>query len=167
MEKNLVQKLLITSNQEFLGQNKGVRIGRHEVYLSMAKLLSFRGTCNRGGAGCIIVKGGRIISIGYAGSPPGHRHCTEIGCEIDPDTGGCISTLHAESNAIAWAAREGISLKGSILYSTLAPCLFCAKIIVTSGVESVIYLDPYRKTDGIDFLKKSGVSQHQYSLCED
>jgi len=50
----------------------------------------------------------------------------------------CIRTIHAEQNAIAWAAREGIALKGGTLYSTLFPCQSCAKLLMQTGIEHVV-----------------------------
>ena len=41
-----------------------------------------RGRCDRGKAGCIIVKDKRILTTGYAGSPLGTPHCDEAGHQI-------------------------------------------------------------------------------------
>lgn len=70
---------------------------------------------------------------------------------------GCTVAEHAERNAIAFAAREGIALEGSTLYVTHAPCLECSRMLLNVGVETVYYQEPYRKTDGIDLLSKQGI----------
>lgn len=76
--------------------------------------------------------------------------------------------LHAERNIIAKAAREGISLKGANLVGTLSPCLECALQLHQAGVESVIYEEEYRLTDGIDYLRRKGIHCEQYveETCE-
>jgi dCMP deaminase len=136
--------------------NGDIRINRHRMFLDIAEIISGRGTCKRAKVGAVVVREGRILSMGYVGSPPGLPHCIDSDCELGPD-GGCIRTQHAEANAIAWAAREGISIKGGLLYSTMSPCLSCAKLIVMAGIVAVIYEKEYRDTAGIDYLKKCGV----------
>jgi dCMP deaminase len=111
----------------------------------------------------LILKDDRILAGGYVGSPRGMPHCDEAGHEFqetwvfaetrpgdadefhEPEPGSylvkkksCIRTIHAEQNAIAWAAREGIALKGGTLFSTLFPCQSCAKLLMQAGIEHVI-----------------------------
>jgi deoxycytidylate deaminase len=54
--------------------------------------------------------------------------------------------VHAEMCAITDAARLGVSLKGAILFTTTFPCHMCAKHIVATGIDRVIYLEPYPKS---------------------
>ncbi len=54
--------------------------------------------------------------------------------------------IHAEMCAITDAARNGIALKNATLFCTTFPCHMCAKHIVSSGLSSVIYLEPYPKS---------------------
>lgn len=54
--------------------------------------------------------------------------------------------VHAEMNAITDAARLGHAIKGATLYCTTFPCHICAKHIVASGIERVVYLEPYPKS---------------------
>ena len=66
--------------------------------------------------------------------------------------------IHAEQNAISFAARYGIPTEGCSIYVTVSPCLPCAKIIVVSGIEKVIYRKEYdRDKRGIKLLKDSGL----------
>ncbi len=75
---------------------------------------------------------------------------------------------HAEETAINKAIEQGISLKGSSLYSTLEPCSVrlsgkypCAKRIIDSGIESVYFgcYEPkdFVKCEGVSILKESGI----------
>jgi len=65
--------------------------------------------------------------------------------------------LHAEENAILYAARDGISIIGTSLYTTTAPCIRCARMIVASGISKVRYLDSYKNTEGVNLIRRSGV----------
>jgi deoxycytidylate deaminase len=54
--------------------------------------------------------------------------------------------VHAEMEALMSSARNGISTRGATLYTTTYPCHNCAKHIVASGVERVMYIEPYPKS---------------------
>jgi len=118
--------------------------------------MSRRATCERARIGAVIAKENRIVSTGYNGSPSGLPHCTEVGCEPDSD-GGCIRTVHAEANAIAFAARNGIPLEGGVLYCTYSPCLNCARLIINSGIKEVVYEKVYRVEAGIKELTNAEI----------
>jgi dCMP deaminase len=128
------------------------RLGRDEMMMRVAAVVSQRGTCQRASVGAVIVLDGRIVSTGYVGSPAGMPHCTDVGCELGDDQ-GCVRTVHAESNAIAFAARAGIATDRSTLYCTHSPCLNCAKIILNAGIVRLVYEEPYRITEGLKLLE--------------
>lgn len=138
------------------------RPSRVTCFMETAKLWSERGTCPRGIVGAVLVKKGRIISIGYVGSPRGEPHCIDVGCLIDSPEEGCSRTIHAEINCILFAAREGISTEGTTLYITLSPCFRCSQVLYAAGVKEVIYLEEYRDRRGPEFLKEHGVKVSQY-----
>ena len=63
--------------------------------------------------------------------------------------GGLIEfsrAVHAEMDAILSAARTGVSPRGCRLFVTTFPCHYCARHIVTSGVDEVQYIEPYPKS---------------------
>jgi len=64
-------------------------------------------------------------------------------------------TIHAEMNAITDAARGGHSIRGCILYCNTFPCHNCAKHIVASGIDRVVYLVPYPKSYAEDLFSDS------------
>ena len=115
--------------------------------------------------GAIVVKDDRIISIGYNGMPAGWDN----DCEYTPydwngdpmDSKTKPEVLHAETNAIAKLAKSTESGDGAVLFVTHMPCLDCAKLIFQSGIRAVFYRDNYRSTDGVEFLKKSGIEVEQ------
>jgi len=82
-----------------------------------------------------------MVSSGYNGSPSGMPHCLDVGChEVD---GHCIRTVHAETNAIAHAARHGIATEGATIYVTHFPCWNCAKILMAAGIKKLVYRYEY------------------------
>jgi deoxycytidylate deaminase len=54
--------------------------------------------------------------------------------------------IHAEMAAISDAARSGRSVKDSTMYCTTFPCHLCAKHIVASGINRLVFLEPYPKS---------------------
>ena len=140
----------------FLPKNH-VRLTRLELFMGIADLIAQRGTCLRASVGCVIVQDNRIISTGYVGSPSGRPHCFDVGCEMGPNS-GCIRTVHAEANAIAFAAKTGISVNGGSMYCTHSPCLECSRLIVNAGIYSLTYRSLYRDEAGLKLLDQCGVS---------
>ncbi len=65
--------------------------------------------------------------------------------------------VHAEMNAIAFAAKHGVATDQCIMITTHSPCFECAKLIVQSGIKAVYYEQAYRLTDGVQFLKECHV----------
>lgn len=132
------------------------RLSREEVLAAFAEIIAQRTTCPRRSVGAILVRDGRVLSSGYNGAPSGLPHCTEVGCLVGPD-GGCLRTVHAEANTIAFAARRGIPTEGAHLWTTVAPCLSCAKLIINAGISEVYTLSEYRDASGSQLLLAAGV----------
>jgi deoxycytidylate deaminase len=70
---------------------------------------------------------------------------------------GCTQAVHAEQNAISFAARWGVELEGAQAVVTHQPCLSCAMSIINSGIKSVTYVHPYRLRDGLELLLSAGI----------
>lgn len=153
------------------------RISRDQLFIRAAYLWAKRSTCTRGSVGAVIVQGKHIISTGYNGAPPGMPHCEDVGCEVDPmesfarmaaslekrpmpDSLGCQRTIHAEANAIAFAANHGISTQGATIYCTHSPCKDCAMLMVSAGIRHFVYAKQYRRTPW-DYLGEMGMIWEQ------
>lgn len=134
-----------------------------EYFMEIAKVVSSRSTCLRQKVGAVVVKDKRILTTGYNGAPSGLPHCDEIGCLRDKlgvpsgERQELCRGVHAEQNAIIQAAKFGISVEGSTLYTTHCPCITCAKIIINSGVKKVVYGINYSDKKGIELLKEAGI----------
>jgi dCMP deaminase len=122
-----------------------------EVFMAMAEDLAQLGTCPRKQVGALIVRGGRIISSGYNGAPPGMPHCDHS--VFEP----CDTATHAELNAVVFAARHGVSTAGGTLIVTLSPCVTCSRLTIAAGIKTVYYREEYRDGSGRDLLFAAGV----------
>ncbi|MFI5140297.1 MAG: deoxycytidylate deaminase [Sphingobacteriales bacterium] len=143
------------------------------IFMNLATDLANRSHCVKAQVGAVLTKDTRIISIGYNG-PPAHTHnCDEefpgVGCPRD-SKGSCSLALHAEENAILYAVKNGANLEGATLYTTLSPCLPCARLIYSAGVKKVFYDKSYAaykgllSDEGVDFLNKFGVNAVRFSV---
>jgi len=145
------------------------------AYMQTAHTFAELSHARRLKVGAIVVKDGRIISIGYNGTPAGwNNNCEnetfettteEINNSTVTTTRKILKTkpevLHAESNAIAKLARSIESGLGAAIFITHSPCLECAKLIYQSGIQQVYYQEKYRDDLGLEFLKLSGVDIEQ------
>ncbi|MBD1365233.1 dCMP deaminase family protein [Mucilaginibacter sp. ZT4R22] len=137
------------------------------IFMNLATDLAKRSHCVKAQVGAVLAKDTRIISIGYNGPPAGTHNCDEEfpehGCPRD-SKGSCSLALHAEENAILYAVKNGANLEGATLYTTLSPCLPCARLIFSAGIKQVYFDKSYAQykglasDEGVDFLNKFGVS---------
>jgi len=116
-----------------------------EYFLMLAKLAAMRSSCLAFPVGAAIVKNKQVLATGYNGSPAGSANCTTQGY-CYPGLSSCDASkilpsraVHAEANAIAQAAKHGISTDGACIYVTLEPCLYCLKLIISAGIHEVFY----------------------------
>ncbi len=134
--------------------------------MKLATDLALRSHCVKAHVGAVLARDTRIISIGYNGPPAGTHNCDEewpeTGCARD-SKGSCSLALHAEQNAILYAVKNGARLEGATLYTTLSPCIACARLIFSAGITQVYYNKSYAQykgipsDEGVDFLNRFGV----------
>jgi dCMP deaminase len=141
-------------------------------FINIAQELATASKCVSKQVGAVIVKDGRILSTGYNGTPAGYINCCDHwNDEYTKDHHEWSKTyeIHAEMNAIIWAARKGICIEGATIYVTLEPCSECSKNLIASGIKRIVYSKPYEHThsDTISkFIKDNGVSIEQLSCKE-
>lgn len=162
-----------------------------DLYMDWALRTAELSHARRLHVGAVIVKDDTVISYGYNGMPAGwDNNCEDVEW-MDRDAGGWLGpeeiyerwphveyneeaeeeyryrlvtkpeVLHAESNAIAKLAKSTNSGLGADLFVTHSPCLDCAKLIYQSGIKRVYFGMAYRDDQGIEFLKKSGITVTQ------
>lgn len=129
--------------------------------MEVAELTAKLSRAQRLQVGCVIVRDDNIISFGWNGTPPGwDNNCEdtiwhsngEQSLKTRPEV------IHAEANALIKLAKSSMSSLGATIFLTHAPCVDCAKLISSAGINEVFYRAQYRNTDGIDFLKRSKIS---------
>lgn len=150
-----------------------------ETALAFSKL----SRCTRAKTGAVIAKDNRVVATGYNGLPPkADDSKSELICPSCQGNGkrdgwasGTCDTCqgkgiitnpavqHAERNSLDFCAKNGLSTNGCTLYVTLSPCIECAKSIITAGIKRVVYLEKYRKTDSLNFLREYGVIVEKYN----
>ena len=139
-------------------------------FINIAFEIATASKCVSKQVGAVIVKNGRILSTGYNGTPSGYINC----CEYWDNTytskhheWSKTYEIHAEMNAIIWAAREGISIKDATIYVTLEPCSECSKNLIASGIKKIVYAKEYEHTHSnivSKFLKDNGVSIEKLNI---
>lgn len=147
--------------------NKYKRPNWDEYFMEIMEAISKRATCDRGRSGCVIARDNVLLSSGYVGAPKGSSHCDDVGHlmkEVKNEDGTsskhCMRTAHAEANAIAQAAKNGISVDGATLYCRMTPCRNCAMLIANSGIARVVAQQDYHSssaTESKEILKMAGV----------
>jgi dCMP deaminase len=141
------------------------------IFMNLATDLAKRSHCVKAHVGAVLTRDTRIISIGYNGPPAGTHNCDEEwpadGCARD-SKGSCSLALHAEENAILYAVKNGAKLEGATLYTTLSPCLPCARLIFSAGIKHVYFDKSYAEykglasDEGVDFLNRFGVKAEKF-----
>ena len=162
-----------------------------DLYMKLAQDVSQLSYARRLKVGTVIVKD-NVVTYGYNGTPSGwdnncefHEYADKYEKydvvsfdfplnDSDPlsddgygrDTWYRLKTkpevLHSEANALMKIAKSTINSEGATLFCTHSPCIDCAKMIYQAGIFTVYYRDEYKSTDGIEFLKKSGVDVKQH-----
>ncbi|MDR3231321.1 MAG: cytidine/deoxycytidylate deaminase family protein [Synergistaceae bacterium] len=133
-------------------------------FLAIAMMAATRSTCIRRQVGAVIVRGRQIVSTGYNGAPTGTVHCFEVGCLRETlgipsgERQEMCRGSHAEGNAIAQAARMGISTDGGTVYCTHEPCSFCTKSILNAGIARVVYMESYPDKLAVELREETDVA---------
>ncbi len=123
--------------------------------MKIASQVSTRSTCDRKNIGAVIVRDKTILSTGYNGSIRGLAHCDEEGHMME--NGHCVRTVHAEANAIAQAAKNGVNVDGAEIFITASPCWTCFKLLANSGIIKITYGEFYRDERILEESAKAGI----------
>lgn len=147
--------------------------------MGTARLWAKRSTCSRLHVGAVVAREGRILVTGYNGAPAGMPHCDHDHCDCGVASGSknhfagcalnapCRDSVHAEANAIAYAARYGISLLDTGIFTTHTPCRPCCQLIINAGIKVVVWETDYLRDDGIELLKRGNVALGKYAMSSE
>ncbi len=150
------------------------RISFDEMFISMCHIVAERATCLRNKSGCLIVRDGAIVALGYNGAPKGMAHCSVQGCLCEesafradsrqplpeahdqgPNLYSCRG-VHAIQNALIQAGIE--KARGATLYVNQMPCSVCAKLIIQAEIERVVIAGPSNHNAITALLRQAGIT---------
>lgn len=125
-------------------------IKMHNKFLDIAEVIASDSKCVQLSVGAILVKNGRIISTGYNGTAAGFINCNDYFSKISYTRDEHHNfaenfEIHAELNAIIYAALNGISIAGCDIYITHHPCANCLKALCAAGIKKIYYRYSYDK----------------------
>lgn len=141
-------------------------------FIELAHTVGDWSSCFQGNrhVGAVVVRDKRILTTGYNGAPSGIKSCAEKGECMRRNMNIASGTrqelcyaVHAEQNAIIQAARIGVSLKGATMYVTHQPCIICAKMIINSGIERLVYDEGYPDEFAIKLFDEAGLKYERFS----
>jgi len=143
-----------------------------EFFMFSAFWTATRSSCLNLQTGAVIVKDKRIISSGYNGAPPRIRSSYELnecrkereGVNFEEKGKGVCRGNHAEANALSQIARQ--DLKGTTMYTVYYPCSVCAKTIVGSELEEVVYSKLYSEPDALtkELFEEAGLKLRKLEI---
>lgn len=111
--------------------------------------------------GAVLIGDKEILIRGYNRDLPSDHTPYQVGEVRDFFKAGerheLASTIHAEENIIAQAAKKGICLEGTSLYVTTFPCPVCAKLIACSGIKNLYFGEGGSNFDAKKVLESAGV----------
>jgi dCMP deaminase len=137
---------MLSQINSIINDNETTRIEWDDYFMSIALLASQRSPCQRLHVGSVIVREGRLISMGYNGYIPGAPHISRIKDNHEQ------SIIHSEINAITDCAKRGTSLSDSKIYITHYPCLNCFRTIASSNIKEIVYLNDYNNDEMVAIL---------------
>eukprot|EP01033_Poteriospumella_lacustris_P013356 gene13355-9562_t len=143
-----------------------------DYFMSVAFLSSMRSKDPSTQVGaCIVNPNKRIVGIGYNGFP---RGCSDDELPWAREGESELDTkypyvCHAEVNAIL--NKNSAEVAGCSIYVGLFPCNECAKVIIQSGIQEVVYMsDKYADTSSMRASRRmftlAKVSLRQYTPSE-
>ena len=120
-------------------------------YISIAHTIAELSADEKIRVGCIIVRGGQILSQGWNGTASGMPNHTR-----DASGNTLPGVIHSEANALMKLAKNGGGSDGATIYCTHSPCYDCAKLILQAGIKRVVYSELY-SYDALLFMKERGL----------
>ena len=150
--------------------------------MALARETARRSTCVRRSVGAVLLDGrGHVVGTGYNGVAAGRPHCNDVvfkdqtfagwdPADLDEtvverphacpgwdrpmgQSGGACQAVHAEQNALLqcrdpWAVRS--------CYVTVSPCVPCAKVLLNTSCERVVFAEESHHAEAEDLWTSAG-----------
>lgn len=140
-------------------------------FMNMAHNLATKSHCLRRKVAAILVSSdGQQIITAINDPLPYSTKCIEEGCIREmkhiksgtaPEACRCV---HCETSLICQCARLGVSTLNATVYTTLQPCISCAKVLIDAGVARIIYSECYPDKEALRLLKEMNIQVDQLRL---
>ena len=152
-----------------------MRPTRDEWAIRLALLTARRATCLRRQVGCVFLDSrGHVLATGYNGVAAGLRHCNEVTERVSNTVlGGApmfnnacpgaqspsgtnldeCQAIHAEQNALL-QCRDVYQLH--TCYVTVSPCVTCAKLLLNTSCERIVFAVNYPHLAAKDLWEGAG-----------
>lgn len=140
---------------------KEIKTSKMLSYIKRAEVTSENSPDYETKVGSLLIskKTGSVISEGYNGFVRDTND--EILPKTRPEKYKYI--IHAESNLICNAARNGVNTDDCFIVQTHSPCVHCARLLYQCGITTVYYKDYYKGTDEV---KQLGDLQLKYTYFD-
>lgn len=115
-----------------------------QYFKEIVQITATRSPCERLQVGCLLIKDNRIVAQGYNGFLAGCKHESHI------RDGHEVATIHAEQNTIVDCAKRGVSCNECDAYITHYPCFNCCKLLLSSGIKNIFYINDYNNDDLVE-----------------
>lgn len=119
----------------------------HKNFMRIAQEIASWSNCVSRWVWAVIVKNNRILSTWYNWTPSWYINCNEYWkwqwSEKHHDWSDKYE-IHAEMNAVLWAARKWVWIEWASIYCTYAPCFNCTKNLLAVWIENIYYFDKYK-----------------------
>lgn len=103
--------------------------------------------------GAVVVKDGHKLSDGH-NKPVPNKKIDNYFCQSKQPF-----MIHAEMDALLKLTLK--QTKNSTIYTTLAPCIECCKLIAACGIDRVIYKEDHKDAN-VNYLKELGITVDKY-----
>lgn len=142
------------------------------LWLTVAQELATMSTCHRRNVGCVFVDAhNKVLSTGFNGVPPKHKHCRGDGPDIVKCSGafspsginidGCEAN-HAEINAMIHCTDNQ---RVHTIYVTCSPCMSCIKALACTSAVNIVYSDMYPGFNNVkEFWESSRVGKNRRKM---
>jgi dCMP deaminase len=132
-------------------------------FMSMAYMVAMKSKDNSTKIGSVIVgKDHEILSTGYNGLPRGMDDSNPE-YQIKPDKYAFFE--HSERNSVFAAARNGVHLLDTTLYTQGIPCSDCARAIIQAGIKRVVVHEQWNRSNAEKWAKSAEYSVRMFKSC--
>lgn len=133
-------------------------------FMSMAYFVAMKSKDPSTKIGAVIVgQDHEILSTGYNGMPRGMDDDDPENYK-KPEPKYAIFE-HGERNSIFAAARNGIHLLGTTLYTQGVPCCDCARAVIQAGIKRVVVYEQWNKNNAEKWAKSAEYSIKMFKNC--